>query len=346
VLLAAPTRIAGVSSVQNLSPIQTAVDVIIPCYNVESYLRRALESVFAQTYKNFQVYAVDDGSTDNTLNILQQNAQRCSYASQPYGGAAAARNCGIRMSNSPLIAFLDADDEWLANKLERQVEFMTRNPDFGLVCSLCEMRPQNAGTVFPLPGRALSGKLFGELVRSCFVFTPAVLVRRQCLEEVGLFDESLMVCEDFHLWLRIAARWKIAILPESLAVAHARPGSLSATISPEQRLRTGVATLEDVQARCTDLPGRDARALRRALAQRHYFYGSFLLSSGAKRRSRQSLLKALKLQPSHIRAFTKIVLSAFPARAIGSALAVIKMLKYRMPVRSVSPWAVHDSASH
>ena len=333
---------------QNLSPIQTAVDVIIPCYNVESYLRRALESVFAQTYTNFHIYAVDDGSTDNTLNILQQNAHRCSYLSQPHGGAAGARNCGIRMSNSPLIAFLDADDEWLAQKLERQVEFMTRNPDFGLVCSLCEMRPrqQDAGTVFSLPSRALSGKLFGELVRNCFVFTPAVLVRRQCLEEVGLFDESLMVCEDFHLWLRIAARWKIAILPEVLAVTHARPGSLSATISPEQRLRTGVATLEDVRARCKDLPAGDARALRRALAQRHYFYGSFLLSSGAKRRARQSLLKALKLQPSHVRAFAKIVLSVFPARAIRSALALTKMLKYRMPVRSVSPWAVRDSASH
>jgi glycosyltransferase involved in cell wall biosynthesis len=338
--------VAGVSSVQKLSPIRTAVDVIVPCYNVESCLPRALDSVFAQTFTNFHLYAVDDGSTDDTVNILQRNAHRCSYVSQAHGGAAAARNCGIRMSNSPLIAFLDADDEWASHKLERQVEFMTRNPDVGLVCSLCAMRgPKEQAAVFSPDDQTRSGYLFGELVHNCFVFTPAVLVRRQCLEEVGLFDESLMVCEDFHLWLRIAARWKIAILPEVLAVTHARHGSLSATISPEQRLRTGVRALEDVRARCIDLPTTDARALRRALAQRHYFYGSFLLLSGAKRSSQRNLLKALRLQPTHVRAFAKLVLSVFPALLIQSALTLTKMLKYKRLVRNVSPMALRDSGS-
>jgi hypothetical protein len=137
-------------------------------------------------------------------------------------------------------------------------------------------------------------------------------VRRQCLEEVGLFNESLAVSEDFNLWLRVAARWEIAIVPQVLAIVHKRLGSLSVTISSEQRLRSGVASLQHVTTTCPGLSSAEQRALRLALAERMYFYGSYLLSSGAKEASRENLASVLKLQPTHWRAFAKLALSFVP----------------------------------
>jgi hypothetical protein len=293
------------------------VAVIVPCHNVERYLRRALDSAYAQTFKDFHVYAVDDGSTDGTIQILECDAQRCSFVTQPRAGPAAARNRAIEMSDSPFVAFLDADDEWLPAKLERQIALLKSDPTLGLVCSSCmvveaggEKRPAFGAQDVPT-----SGRLFENLVRSCFVFTPTVVARRKCLEEVGLFNESLAVCEDFNLWLRIAARWRIAFLPEALAITHKRPGSLSASISPEERLKTGVAALENVQSSCSGLSRAETRALREALAERHYFHGSFLLSTGATRSSRRSLVAALKLRPIHWKALVKVGISFLSTRS-------------------------------
>ena len=227
-----------------------AVAIVVPCYNVERYLQRALDSAFAQSYSDHSIYAVDDGSTDRTAQVLQRNASRITLISQSRGGAAKARNRAIQMSAEPFIAFLDADDEWLPQKLQRQIALLKADPELGLVCSSCFVGDdRNASCPAFADKIPNSGRLFRHLARSCFVFTPTVVVRRQSLEDVGLFHESLAVCEDFNLWLRIAARWKIAFVSEPLAVTHKRPESLSSTISSEARLRSGVAALEDVRAR-------------------------------------------------------------------------------------------------
>jgi Glycosyl transferase family 2 len=296
------------------------VAVIVPCYNAERHLERALDSAIRQTYANLRIYAVDDGSTDRTLQILESHSDRCSFLSRQRAGPAAARNSAIRMSDSTFVAFLDADDEWLPLKLERQVALLKQDSTLGLVCCGCAVRGE--GTTRPfLSGRRaspLSGRLFRRLVRECFIFTPTVVVRRRCLEEVGLFNESLPVSEDFNLWLRIAARWKIAFSPEALAVTHQRSESLSASIPAEVRLRTGVAALEHVQGVCPEITSAERRALRVALAERHYFHGSFLLSTGDKEASRRSLSSALKLQPTHWRALAKLGLGFLPGDAARS----------------------------
>lgn len=299
------------------SHVRREVAVVLPCYNVEACLARALDSVFAQTYTDFHTYAVDDGSLDGTVGILDTYADRCSFVSQPHAGPGAARNRAIRMSGSRFVAFLDADDEWMPHKLERQVALLKKDTDLGLVCSLCAVYEsgKQSGSSLCVPGVASSGKLFPHLTRNCFVFTPTVVVRRRCLEEVGLFNESLRVSEDFNLWLRIAARWKIALLPEVLAINHKRSGSLSAAISPEERLRSGVEALEDVQRSCPDLTPSETRALRAALAERIYFHGSYLLSTAHTGPARQKLASVLQLQPFHWRAFAKFLFTFFPTQA-------------------------------
>jgi glycosyltransferase involved in cell wall biosynthesis len=304
------------------SATHSEVAVVIPCYNVEQYLPRALNSVLAQTYQDFWIYAVDDGSADSTQRILDEYSHCCVSISQAHSGPAAARNRAIRASSSPFIAFIDADDEWLPDKLDRQIDLLKQNPALGMVCSFCsvnESGSNDSAQVSP-NGMPHNGRLFEHLARNCFVFTPTVVVRRRCLEEVGLFNESLTVSEDFNLWLRIAARWEIAVVPEVLAIAHKRPGSLSVSISPELRLRSGVASLQHVTATCPALSAVENRALRLALAERIYFYGSYLLSIGANAASRNNLASVLKLQPTHCRALAKLALSFLPS-ATPAALA-------------------------
>jgi glycosyltransferase involved in cell wall biosynthesis len=302
------------------SPIDSEVDVIVPCYNAEQYVHRALDSVLAQTLQDFWIYAVDDGSTDNTMKVLQRYAHRCISISQPHAGPAAARNRAIRESASPFIAFIDADDEWLPHKLERQVSLLRQNKALGMVCSHCLVTDSSAErSRYPVINDGPhSGRLFQWLVRNCFVFTPTVVVRRECLEEVGLFNEILPVSEDFNLWLRIAAQWDIAVVFEALTIVKKRPGSLSVTIPSRERLQSGVAALEDVKSRCTDLSPREQHALRLALAERIYFYGSHLLYSGAKAASRKSLASVLQLRPTHWRALAKLALSFLPSELSAS----------------------------
>jgi GT2 family glycosyltransferase len=307
----------GSSGDESASKKHPEVAVIVPCYNVATCLRRALDSALAQTYPAVRVYAVDDGSTESTRQVLESFGGRCEFASQPHAGAATARNRAIRMSGSPYLAFLDADDAWLPQKLEHQIAVMEKDPTLGLICSFCEVRDELNGTrsKFAARGIAGSGNFFEPLVRNCFVFTPTVVVRRACLEEVGIFNESLAVSEDFNLWLRIAASWRIAFLPEVLAITYKHPASLSATISSEERLRNGVAALLHVESSCPDLSPSETRALQKALAERIYFYGSHLLQSGAKQEARRHFLAALKTYPRSWKAAAKFILSYFPAHS-------------------------------
>jgi len=298
------------------SPIRSEVDVIIPCYNAESSLQRALNSVFSQTFRDFRVYAVDDGSTDGTRRVLGENKQFCTFVSQPNSGPAAARNRALRMSDSPFVAFLDADDEWKPQKLRQQIDVLKQDESLGLVCTTCDTCEDGwHSTVTKSNHRFPSaGRLFAHLARECFVYTPTVVARRRCLEVAGFFNESLAVSEDFNLWLRIAARWNIAVLPDTLAVRHKRANSISVTIPPESRLRHGIAALEHVRSTCSNLAEVESRALRHALADRYYFHGSYLLSTGANYAARLSLTSALRFRRLHWRALAKLALGFTPIR--------------------------------
>lgn len=329
------------------SQMRSEVAIVVPCYNVEPYLQRALDSVYAQSYRDFHICCVDDGSTDGTLQVLKTNARSCTFVCQPHAGPAAARNRAIRVSDSAFVAFLDADDKWMPSKLERQITMLKQDPTLGLVCSLCLVSElgNERRAAFSADGVPGCGRLFQDLVRNCFVFTPTVVVRRRCLEEVGLFNEALPVSEDFNLWLRIAARWKIALLPETLAITHKRPGSLSASIAPEERLRAGVVALEHVQSSCPELSPSDRRALRRALAERMYFHGSFLLSTGAQGLARQKLLGALKHRPTHWRAIAKLGLTFLPLHVTDALVQLKSMVWWRPKPEDPAAFAARNAPS-
>jgi glycosyltransferase involved in cell wall biosynthesis len=196
-----------------------AVSVIIPAFNSASTIRSAVASVEAQTFRDFEIIVVDDGSTDGTADVLESTAH-LRVVRQANGGPGAARNAGINLAKGRLIGFLDADDMWLPDKLARQVPYFERFPETGLLHAPILIFPAPEANP-PLPARP-NQNLSPPRSQYCELFhidviinTLSVLVRRTVLMEVEGFDERREVhVEDWDLWLRIAARYPVGYQPQ------------------------------------------------------------------------------------------------------------------------------------
>jgi len=189
------------------------VSVIISTFNRGWILSEAVDSVLSQDYAPFELVVVDDGSTDDTAEILSAYADpRLRVHFQPNRGVSAARNCGIMHTSGELIAFLDSDDLWLPGKLSAQVQFFQQHPD-ALICQTEEIWIRNKIRVNPKNRHQKpSGDIFVPSLALCLVSPSAVMIRRSLLDEVGLFDESLPACEDYDLWLRISCKHLVHLI--------------------------------------------------------------------------------------------------------------------------------------
>lgn len=198
------------------------VSVIIPTYNREKYLPEAIDSVLNQTFQDFELIIVDDGSTDNTKEILKPYLSKIRYIYQKNKGPSAARNTGIRYSTGEWIAFLDADDIWLLYKLKLQVKYLEEHPDIALVyADLGVFNEKGVIEKNHYLSRKISrptGYIFQELVMRPLISTITVMVRKSIFDTVGLFSEDLLIGEDYELWLRIAKNYKIGYLPKVVAM--------------------------------------------------------------------------------------------------------------------------------
>ena len=200
------------------NPDLPTVSVIIPTYNRDWSLRDAIDSVLAQTYTDFELIVVDDGSTDRTHDILGAYGDRLRQIHQVNRGVSAARNCGIGVSTGRLIAFLDSDDIWLPEKLAVQAAFFELNRS-ALICQTEEIWIRNGMRVNPRKKhRKPSGIIFEPSLALCLISPSAVMVRRKLFEDVGLFDEELPACEDYDLWLRVSCRIPIHLIDKPLTV--------------------------------------------------------------------------------------------------------------------------------
>jgi glycosyltransferase involved in cell wall biosynthesis len=188
---------------------KTQVSVIIPTYNRGWTIGEAVDSVLAQDYRDFELIVVDDGSTDNTPQVLDAYRGAIKVFRQENKGVSAARNRGISEASGRFIAFLDSDDLWLPQKLSRQVEFFNTTPD-ALICQTEEVWIRSGVRVNPKKRhKKPSGMIFEPSLALCLVSPSAVMIRRSLLEIVGNFDEALPACEDYDLWLRISCRFPV-----------------------------------------------------------------------------------------------------------------------------------------
>jgi len=196
------------------------ISVVIPTYNRYEFLKRALTSVYAQTHQPKKVIVVDDGSTDNTSQI-KKDFPNIIYIYQKNKGVSSARNTGIKASTRSYIAFLDSDDEWLKDKLALHVAYHKQNPDI-LMSYTDEVWIRNGVEVkIPKKFKKLGVDIFKENLEYCNIAPSSVCLHVELLKDVGLFDESLEVCEDYDLWLRILVKYEVGLINEKLITKYA-----------------------------------------------------------------------------------------------------------------------------
>ena len=192
------------------------ISVIIPTYNRRNTLPRAVESVLNQTYKPIEIIVVDDGSTDGTKEMFSEMYPLVRYIYQVNSGVSSARNTGIKSASGDWIALLDSDDEWLPDKLDRQVKLLQDNAEIRF-CHTNEIWIRNNVRINQKKKhQKYGGNIFNKCLDICRISPSSSLFHTSVIKDVGLFDESLDVCEDYDMWLRITSKYPVLFLDQPL----------------------------------------------------------------------------------------------------------------------------------
>lgn len=213
------------------------VSVIIPVYNGELYIGQAIESILSQSYKNTEIIVVDDGSTDNSAKIIKEFEQ-VKYIYQPNSGPSAARNRGIAASKGKYIAFLDSDDMYREDKIEKQVRALEQDHNADVVYNDCQVVDKDLNYINTLRSEGIYNNerdfLCILLFRQIIPIPPSIMLRRRCFEEGFLYNEKYKHAEDYELILRLAERYKFAYIPEPIYIYRRHESNLTNAHSLQQ----------------------------------------------------------------------------------------------------------------
>ncbi len=216
---------------------KSKISVVTPCYNCEKYLADTLNSVFRQTVLPYEIVLVDDGSTDGTVdlieNLIGEHSEICiRLVKQKNSGPGAARNAGIQAAKGDWIAFLDSDDIWRKKKIERVLEAIALNQDAIMIANdICEIYEDGRRQeVFLHTYYNPEESAFVQLYHGCFLSTSSVCVKKEILEKVGGFDITLRSAQDYDLWLRVSQEGDIVFIPEIFEEYRIRSGSVSGNV--------------------------------------------------------------------------------------------------------------------
>ena len=280
------------------------VSIILPTYNRAHLLPRAINTVLAQTYQDFELIVVNDGSTDRTNPILRSFTDprlRCLHHEQNRG-VSAARNTGIRASRGAYIAFQDSDDLWWPTKLARQLEaFEQVSLDTAVVFCQFQYVKNSISKLVPPADKKFEDNIYNRLLQGNFITTQATLVRRTALSQENLFNESLPCLVDWELWLRLATLFRFHYLPEPLLTVYATPASISGNPA---RLAFALAYI--LQQHLMPLQHD-----KKILASHLYSIGHLLFISGHRTEGRSYFVEAIKQSPTSARYWLTHFLSLF-----------------------------------
>jgi glycosyltransferase involved in cell wall biosynthesis len=281
------------------------VSIIIPTYNRGTLLARAVKSVLNQTYKKFELIIVDDASTDNTGEVVRSfNDERIKYIRrEKNGGEAAARNTGIETAVCEYIAYQDSDDEWLPEKLEKQIRvFENCSPEAGVVYTAFWKIEDGKKTYVPFAwvGKK-NGDIHKELLYGNFIGSPVVLIKKECFDRVGLFDERLRNLVDWEMWLRISKLYHFRCIDEPLVIAYYNFGNIS------DNPNSFIDSMELILQK-----HRDEFERERKLLVRHWIIiGDLLVAKGSVKKGRRYIVDALRLYPFSLPFLSKAFLAFF-----------------------------------
>lgn len=284
------------------------VSVIIPTYNRSAWLKGAINSVANQTFTNFELIVADDGSDDDTPEIVSNLSHPVRYLRLAHSGRpAVVRNRALGASTGDLVAFLDDDDLWAPEKLRDQVALFERRPQLDFV--YCNARAIDGAGQFsaPLlsPSQGQPERVFDALLVNCFIYPSTIMVSRKRLLAVGGFDESLPIVEDYDLWLRLAYRGQADFLPATAVTVRRHEQGISA----RRRRQTAVGTIRVLTRvwRDMQLTSRQRLLLRRSLSRSHTHLALFLCGGGELPAARKHFWRAIRWNPLRARAWLEIL---------------------------------------
>jgi hypothetical protein len=297
------------------------LSVVIPCYALGALCAEAVQSILQQTMSALEVIVVDDGSTDTTLeHVLCIDDPRLTCITQPNRGLAGARNTGVRHARAPLVGFCDGDDIWHPTKAERHLALMEREPSIGLTFSYSAYLDEaGVPTGQLLVSRCSAPTAYDLVVRNHVGNGSTPIVRKECFEQAGLFDETLRSCEDVEMWVRLCVRTPLTLrlIPEPLTGYRVRQGSL--TVSFDNFLAASRLASERFQQH---VPGVTPRLIARGYAETLRIASRKAFSNGQVPLSRSLFLQALRQAPD---------LMMRDVRALG--MGILHLLALALPPR-------------
>ncbi len=279
------------------------VSIIIPNYNYANYVRSAIDSALNQTYQNTEIIVIDDGSTDNSKEVLDSYGERIKTIFGENQGVSAARNAGIEQCAGDFVAFLDADDVWLPTKIEKQLERFEKEPALGLVhVGVMDIDSKGKRLVARLDG------LEGDISHELLLFNRSVIlgggsgmmIPKKVLDEIGGFDTELSTSADWDLFYRIASRYNVGFINEILLQYRMHGANMHGNIKRMERemLRGYEKAFEADGEKLEPIKRQAYGNLHKVLAGSYYHNGSYLMFI-------KHSLKSLFLKPTNIKYFLK-----------------------------------------
>ena len=313
------------------------VSVIIPVYNQAHFIRDAVESVVTQTFTDWEIIVVDDGSTDDTPLILADLARQIPLLQvicQPNRGRSAARNAGIRAAMAPFLVFLDGDDWLCPGKLERQVAYLEKHPEIGVVYSDAMLCDEDGKELVPYSAANLPWHPSGNIVESLFlrdsVPIHSAMVRRACIERAGLFDERLPQTEDWDFWIRVACHCRFHYQGEVLA--RYRVHDAMTTRNAEQMWQSYVA----LQEKIVNMP-EFTHASRQVRSHFYRICGIAYGMRGEMLAARERLRRSIELLPWGLGAYVLLGTSYLGQRTFRALVFGKRQVERVIAGRPVSP---------
>jgi GT2 family glycosyltransferase len=292
-----------------------SVTVIVAVHNAELYIAETLDSIRSQTFRDFEVIVVDDGSTDRTPQVVARYPE-VRYIRQSNQGQPVARNVGIKAALGTYVAFLDADDLWLPDKLAKQIGYLLKHPEAVWIYTDAVVFDSVKSTTIARIGekhKLCDGMILRQLLLDAFISSPTPVIRRSIFEDLGMFEEnpSLRFGEDWNMWLRVAEKYPVAVIPDVLALIRVHGANMTGSADPlavfASKRDIADSAISRAPDQLTDLRGRAVSLLAHSAGLR-------CLRLGRGSDARAMFLEAIRNWPGSFTSYAYLVIALLPAQ--------------------------------